>query len=176
MFRFDNCYLTLSSDFTPTVQGVWRNNIVGTAMFAVTRKLKALKPIFRAHRQRKGDLSNNVKLTASFLDTAQTLLAQDRLNPILLHLEFCCRMILRLATKIEQHMLHQRAKLAWMKGGDQCSHIFFCKVARRRASKRVFQIMSSTGKHLLISRMSLTSSFPSIGPCWVATNGHGVLT
>ncbi|KAL0367483.1 UNVERIFIED_CONTAM: hypothetical protein Sradi_3638400 [Sesamum radiatum] len=46
-------YLTLSSDFTATVQGVWRNSIVGTAMFAVTRKLKALKPIFRAHRQRK---------------------------------------------------------------------------------------------------------------------------
>ncbi|KAL0401952.1 UNVERIFIED_CONTAM: hypothetical protein Slati_4225100 [Sesamum latifolium] len=36
-------------------------------------------------------------------------------------------MILRLATKLEQNMLHQRAKLAWMKGGDQCSRIFFPK-------------------------------------------------
>ncbi|KAL0453173.1 UNVERIFIED_CONTAM: hypothetical protein Slati_1295400 [Sesamum latifolium] len=147
MFHFDN-YLTLSSDFTATVQGVWRNNIVGTAMFAVTRKLKALKPIFRAHRQRKGDLSNNVKLAASFLETAQTLLAQDRLNTVFLHLEYCCRLILRLATKLEQHMLQQRAKLAWMKGGDQCSRILFRKVARRRASKRVFQIMNSTGDTL----------------------------
>ncbi|KAL0435130.1 UNVERIFIED_CONTAM: hypothetical protein Sradi_0220900 [Sesamum radiatum] len=69
MFRFDN-YITLSSDFTPSVQGVWRNRIVGTAMFSVTRKLKTLKPIFRAQRQCKGDLSNNVKLAATFLDTA----------------------------------------------------------------------------------------------------------
>ncbi|KAL0439806.1 UNVERIFIED_CONTAM: hypothetical protein Slati_2463600 [Sesamum latifolium] len=49
MFRFDN-YLTLSSNFTPSVQRVWQHHIVGTAMFAVTRKLKALKPIFRAQR------------------------------------------------------------------------------------------------------------------------------
>ncbi|KAL0455368.1 UNVERIFIED_CONTAM: hypothetical protein Slati_0876000 [Sesamum latifolium] len=159
MFRFDN-YLTLSSNFTPSVQRVWRNSIVGTAMFAVTRKLKALKPIFRAHTQRKGDLSNNVKLAASFLDTAQTLLAQDRLNPVLLYLEFSCRMILRLATKLEQHMLHQRAKLAWMKGGDQCSRIFFRKVASRRACKRVFQITSSTGK-TLIDQQDVVNEFVS---------------
>ncbi|KAL0439828.1 UNVERIFIED_CONTAM: LINE-1 retrotransposable element O protein [Sesamum latifolium] len=147
MFRFDN-YLTLSSDFTPSVQSIWQHHIVGTAMFAVTRKLKALKPIFRAQRQKKGDLSNNVKLAASFLDAAQILLARDRCSPLLLQLEFCCKMILRLATKLEQHMLHQRAKIAWMKGGDQCSRIFFRKVARRRSSRSIFQITDSTGQVL----------------------------
>ncbi|KAL0420556.1 UNVERIFIED_CONTAM: hypothetical protein Slati_3078500 [Sesamum latifolium] len=120
-------------------------------MFAVTRKLKALKLVFRALRQKKGDLSNNVKLAASFLDAAQNLLAQDRQNPIFLHLEFCCKMVLQLATKLEQHMLHQRAKLAWMKGRDQYSRIFFRKVAKQRSSKRVFQITDSTGqtKHVI---------------------------
>ncbi|KAL0455455.1 UNVERIFIED_CONTAM: hypothetical protein Slati_0884700 [Sesamum latifolium] len=111
-------------------------------------KLYALKPIFRAQRQKKGDLSTNVRLAATFLDTAQSLLAQDRLCPLLLHLEFCCKLILRLATKLEQHMLQQRAKLAWMKGGDQCSRIFFRKVAKRRASKRIFQIMNTAGQIL----------------------------
>ncbi|KAL0394851.1 UNVERIFIED_CONTAM: hypothetical protein Slati_4451300 [Sesamum latifolium] len=48
-------------------------------------------------------------------------------NPILLHLEFCCRLVLMLATKMEQQMLHQWAKVAWMKGGDQCSRVFFRK-------------------------------------------------
>ncbi|KAL0444964.1 UNVERIFIED_CONTAM: hypothetical protein Slati_2219100 [Sesamum latifolium] len=147
MFRFDN-YLTLSSDFTPSVQRVWQHHIVGTAMFAVTWKLKALKPIFRAQRQKKGDLSTNVRLAATFLDTAQSLLARDRLCLLLLHLEFCCKLILRLATKLEQHMLQQRVKLAWMKGGDQCSRIFFRKVAKRRASKRIFQITNTAGQIL----------------------------
>ncbi|KAL0444661.1 UNVERIFIED_CONTAM: hypothetical protein Slati_2188800 [Sesamum latifolium] len=147
MFHFDN-YLTLSLDFTPSVQRVWQHHIVGTATFAVMRKLKALKPIFRAQRQKKRDLSTNVRLAATFLDTAQTLLARDRLCPLLLHLEFCCKLILRLATKLEQHMLQQRAKLAWMKGGDQCSRIFFRKVAKRRASKRIFQITNTAGQIL----------------------------
>ncbi|KAL0455473.1 UNVERIFIED_CONTAM: hypothetical protein Slati_0886500 [Sesamum latifolium] len=47
IFRFDN-YLASSSHFLPTVQQVWGRSVVGTAMYSVTRKLKALKPVFRA--------------------------------------------------------------------------------------------------------------------------------
>ncbi|KAL0439727.1 UNVERIFIED_CONTAM: hypothetical protein Slati_2455700 [Sesamum latifolium] len=101
---------------------------------------------FRALRQRKGDLSNNVKLAASFLETAQTLLAQDRLNTIFLHLEYCCRLILRLATRATYVVA--TGETCVDERGDQCSRIFFRKVARRRAAKRVFQIMTSTGDTL----------------------------
>ncbi|KAL0309599.1 UNVERIFIED_CONTAM: hypothetical protein Sradi_5902200 [Sesamum radiatum] len=47
MFRFDN-YLATSPDFIPAVQNVWQHHIVGTTMYAVTRKLMALEPVFRA--------------------------------------------------------------------------------------------------------------------------------
>ncbi|KAL0404396.1 UNVERIFIED_CONTAM: hypothetical protein Sradi_2080400 [Sesamum radiatum] len=127
-------------------------------MFAITRKLKALKPIFRGQRQKRGNLSNNVKLAATFLDSAQALLARDRQCSILLHLEFCCKLILRLATRLEQNMLHQRAKIAWMKGGDQCSRIFFRKVAKRRASNRVFQITDAGGR-VLTEREDVITEF-----------------
>ncbi|KAL0302796.1 UNVERIFIED_CONTAM: hypothetical protein Sangu_3077600 [Sesamum angustifolium] len=50
------------------------------------------------------------------------------------------------ATKLEQVMLQQRAKIQWLKGGDQCSRIFFRKVAMRRASKKVFQIANEAGR------------------------------
>ncbi|KAL0409567.1 UNVERIFIED_CONTAM: hypothetical protein Sradi_1891100 [Sesamum radiatum] len=52
MFRFDN-YLAHSTEFIPSVRRIWQHRIVGTTMFAVTRKLKALKPVFRAQRQKK---------------------------------------------------------------------------------------------------------------------------
>ncbi|KAK4384175.1 putative ribonuclease H protein [Sesamum angolense] len=86
MFRFDN-YLTVSSEFTPLVQNVWRHTIAGTSMYAVTRKLRALKPVFRTLRKKKGDLSLNVKLAAEFLGKVQQLLQIDRHNTLLIRLE-----------------------------------------------------------------------------------------
>ncbi|KAL0293247.1 UNVERIFIED_CONTAM: hypothetical protein Scaly_3145000 [Sesamum calycinum] len=147
MFRFDN-YLTMSSDFTPSVQNIWRHRIEGTAMYAVTRKLRALKPVFRSLRQKKGDLSLNVKLAAEFLGKVQQLLEGDRHNTLLIRLEKCCKLVFFRATKLEQNMLQQRAKIQWLKGGDQCSRIFFRKVAMRRAAKRVFQITNEAGRIL----------------------------
>ncbi|KAL0405880.1 UNVERIFIED_CONTAM: hypothetical protein Slati_3901900 [Sesamum latifolium] len=73
-FHFDN-YLTASPDFIPTVHNIWRHHhVVGTALYSVTQKLKALKPKFRQQRKKKGDLSPNVKLAKEYLDIAQDLL------------------------------------------------------------------------------------------------------
>ncbi|XP_020547112.1 uncharacterized protein LOC110011404 [Sesamum indicum] len=49
------------------------------------------------------------------------------------------------AVKIEQIMLQQRAKMQWMKGGDQCSRVFFRKIAQRRAGRRILQINDENG-------------------------------
>ncbi|KAL0298172.1 UNVERIFIED_CONTAM: hypothetical protein Sangu_3156800 [Sesamum angustifolium] len=127
-------------------------------MYSVTRKLKALKPIFRQQRKQKGDLAANVKLAGEFLETSQQLLREDRLNPLLLQLEHCCRLVFLKAVKIEQVMLQQRAKLQWMKGGDQCSRVFFHKVAIRRANKRIFQISDEEG-HTHVDPIDISTTF-----------------
>ncbi|KAL2246374.1 UNVERIFIED_CONTAM: hypothetical protein Sindi_2905600 [Sesamum indicum] len=119
MFRFDN-YHTLSPEFIPSVQQVWQHNIIGVPMYVVTRKPKALKPVFREQRRNKGDLSHNVQLAKGFLEMAQLLVSSNRQDELLLQLEHCCRFIL--------------AK--WMKGGDQCSWVFFRKIAQRREQRR----------------------------------------
>ncbi|KAL2251900.1 UNVERIFIED_CONTAM: hypothetical protein Sindi_2312300 [Sesamum indicum] len=79
MFRFDN-YLTLSPEFTLSVQQIWQHNIIGVPMYVVTRKLKALKSVFREQRRKKGDLSHNVPLAKVFLEMAQLLVQTDRRN------------------------------------------------------------------------------------------------
>ncbi|KAL2224854.1 UNVERIFIED_CONTAM: hypothetical protein Sindi_2939200 [Sesamum indicum] len=144
MFRFDN-YLTLSPEFIPSVQNIWQNTIVGVPMFAVTHKLKALKPVFREQRRKKGDLTLNVQLAKGFLDEAQQLVSSDRQNEAFLLLEHCCRLVYAKAAKLEQIMLQQRAKMQWMKGGDQCSRIFFRKIAKRRVARRILQINDDNG-------------------------------
>ncbi|KAL0320489.1 UNVERIFIED_CONTAM: hypothetical protein Sradi_5310400 [Sesamum radiatum] len=119
LFRFDN-FLARSPEFIPSVRNIWRHSIVGTSMYAVTRKLKALKAVFRAQRKKKRDLALNVKLAAEFLSIAQCTLHLDRHNSLLLCLEACCRLIFLRATKLEQCMLQQHAKIQWLLGGDQC--------------------------------------------------------
>ncbi|KAL2250235.1 UNVERIFIED_CONTAM: hypothetical protein Sindi_2497200 [Sesamum indicum] len=65
MFRLDN-YLAHSPDFIPNVQNIWHHEVVGIPMYAVTRKLKALKLVLRLQRRNKGDLTLNVQLAKSF--------------------------------------------------------------------------------------------------------------
>ncbi|KAK4384190.1 hypothetical protein Sango_3082900, partial [Sesamum angolense] len=144
LFRFDN-YLALSPGFLASVQSIWRHPVIGTPMYSVTRKLKALKSVFWKQRSSKGDLAMNVKLAAGFLEVAQNILQFDRHNSLLLLLEHCCRLVYLKASKLEQVMLRQRAKLQWLKGGDQCSKVFFRRVATRRANKRIFQISDDDG-------------------------------
>ncbi|KAL2226576.1 UNVERIFIED_CONTAM: putative mitochondrial protein [Sesamum indicum] len=144
MFRFDN-YPTLSPDFIPSVQNIWQHEVIGVPMYAVTHKLKALKPVFRQQRRNKGDLSHNVQLAKGFLEEAQNLVSSDRQNELFLYLEHCCRLVYAKAVKIEQIMLQQRAKMQWMKGGDQCSRVFFRKIAQRRAARRILQINDENG-------------------------------
>ena len=110
MFCFDN-YLARSPDFIPIVQNIWHHEIVGVPMYAVTRKLKVLKPVFRLQRRNKGDLTLNVQLAKGFLDEAQHLVSSDRQNELYLLLEHCCRLVYAKAAKLEQIMLQQRAKM-----------------------------------------------------------------
>ncbi|KAK4382247.1 hypothetical protein Sango_2890500 [Sesamum angolense] len=138
-----HCLNARTSDHSPLVI---RGDIVSHTV--ITRKLRALKPVFRTLRKKKGNLSMNVKLAAEFLGTVQQLLQTDRHNTLSIRLEKCCKMVFFRATKLEQVMLQQRAKIQWLMSGDQCSRIFFRKVAMRRASKKVFQIANEAGRTL----------------------------
>ncbi|KAL0305175.1 UNVERIFIED_CONTAM: hypothetical protein Scaly_2993900 [Sesamum calycinum] len=63
------CLNARTSDHSPLViRGDPVSHTVSTNMYAVTRKLRALKPVFRTLRKKKGDLSLNVKLAAEFLE------------------------------------------------------------------------------------------------------------
>ncbi|XP_011101232.1 uncharacterized protein LOC105179328 [Sesamum indicum] len=70
---FYQCLTPRTSDHSPMVV-----NGDNQQRFGVTRKLKALKPIFREQRRNKGDLSHNVELARGFLEQAQVLVSSNR--------------------------------------------------------------------------------------------------
>ncbi|KAL0293519.1 UNVERIFIED_CONTAM: hypothetical protein Sangu_3236200 [Sesamum angustifolium] len=81
------------------------------------------------HPQKLQEITWEIYLTtynraALFLQKAQQLLQEFKHESILLQLEKCCRMIYCKATQMELNMLKQRAKLAWLKGGDNCFQDF----------------------------------------------------
>ncbi|KAL0289202.1 UNVERIFIED_CONTAM: Retrovirus-related Pol polyprotein from type-2 retrotransposable element R2DM [Sesamum radiatum] len=143
-FRFAN-FLAKQPGFLSSVWSIWRHNIHGTQMFGVVNKLKSLKPIFRAQRKVKGDLSKNVQQAKVFLDKAQVLFDVYK-EGLLLQLVKMCQVLYCVSVKQERSMLQQRAKLNWLKDGDQCTKVFFRKINTRRARQHIHQIMDSTGE------------------------------
>ncbi|KAL2235459.1 UNVERIFIED_CONTAM: hypothetical protein Sindi_1278100, partial [Sesamum indicum] len=129
-----HCLLPRTSDHSPLVLHGDRQSQTG-----------ALKPVFRERRRKKGDLTLNVQLAKGFLDETQQLVSSDRQNEAFLQLEHCCRLVYAKTEKLEQIMLQQLAKMQWMKGGDQCSRIFFRKIAQKRVARRILQINDDNG-------------------------------
>ncbi|KAL0346003.1 UNVERIFIED_CONTAM: Retrovirus-related Pol polyprotein from type-2 retrotransposable element R2DM [Sesamum radiatum] len=63
-------------------------------------------------------------------------------------MEHCCHLVFLKVTKLEHIMLQQRAKTQWLKGETNVP-VFFSKVATRRASKRIYQILNEEGRTYL---------------------------
>ncbi|KAK4381249.1 Transposon TX1 uncharacterized protein [Sesamum angolense] len=119
MFCFDN-YLAHLPGFLNSVEEIWRHRIVGTTMYETVCKLKLLKALFRQQKRLKGNLTDNVRQAKNFLDKAQALFTTYK-EDIFLDLVKSCRRVYSVAVKLEISMLHQRAKLRWLKHGDQSS-------------------------------------------------------
>ncbi|KAL0289987.1 UNVERIFIED_CONTAM: Retrovirus-related Pol polyprotein from type-2 retrotransposable element R2DM [Sesamum radiatum] len=101
----------------------------------------------KGQKKKMGELSVNVCQARVLLDKAQALFEVFR-EDILNELVQWCRRIYCKAVELEASMLRQRAKLSWLKYGDQCTSIFFKKINARRAAQRVFQIYNSAGEML----------------------------
>ncbi|KAL0300098.1 UNVERIFIED_CONTAM: hypothetical protein Sangu_3139300 [Sesamum angustifolium] len=157
-FRFDN-YLTHLPGFLRSVEDIWKHRIAGTAMYETVCKLKLLKAVFRSQKRMKGNLTENVTKAKSFLDKAQALLNTYN-EDIFLNLVKCCRRVFSVAVNLEITMLKQRAKLRWMKHGDQSSKVFFRKINASRVKQRVFQI-KTVGGNLLTAQQDVTQEFIS---------------
>ncbi|KAL0287714.1 UNVERIFIED_CONTAM: hypothetical protein Sradi_7118400 [Sesamum radiatum] len=106
-----------------------------------------------------GNLTENVTKAKSFLDKAQALFTTYK-EDIFLNLVKCCRRVFSVAVNLEIIMLKQRAKMRWIKHGDQNSKVFFRKINASRVKQRVFQIKTAGG-NLLTDQQDVKQEFIS---------------
>ncbi|KAL0292014.1 UNVERIFIED_CONTAM: hypothetical protein Sangu_3258000 [Sesamum angustifolium] len=117
------------------------------AIFRFDNFLTRIPAEFRKQKKLKGNLTTNVMKAKAFLDKAQALFTNSR-EDIYLNLVKCCRRVYSVAVKLEISMLQQRAKLRWLKHGDQNSKVFFRKINASRVKQRVYQIKREGGELL----------------------------
>ncbi|KAL0282278.1 UNVERIFIED_CONTAM: hypothetical protein Sradi_7266200, partial [Sesamum radiatum] len=143
----NGAWLDVWPGFLGSVENIWKHHIPGTAMYEIVCKLKLLKAEFRRQKKQTGELTVNVRKAKDFLDKAQTLFTTYK-EDIFLNLVKCCRRVYSAAVKLEISMLQQRAKLRWLKYGDQNSKVFFRKINSTRVKQRVFQLTKVSGETL----------------------------
>ncbi|CAL9217454.1 unnamed protein product [Arabidopsis halleri] len=147
-FKFYN-YLLQSENFLPLVCNNWFSfNVVGSAMFRCSKKLKLLKKVIRGFS--KENVSGIEKRVSEAHD--KLLLLQNRLmrNPTVANaeeeLEAQRKWIL--LAKAEESFFCQRSSIAWMKDGDSNTAYFHRLAGTRKALNHIHFIQEDNGPRI----------------------------
>ncbi|KAL0283468.1 UNVERIFIED_CONTAM: hypothetical protein Sangu_2888100 [Sesamum angustifolium] len=155
---------------TPRLYSLERTELLKTLFSDSIITLPTFQAEFRSQKKRTGELSMNVRKAKDFLDKAQTLFSTYK-EDIYLTLVKCCRRVYAVAVKLEISMLQQRAKLRWLKDGDQNSKVFFRKINLTRAKQRVFQITQASGE-TLTNQHEVIQEFISYFQTLIGSSNH----
>ncbi|KAG8369946.1 hypothetical protein BUALT_Bualt14G0066100 [Buddleja alternifolia] len=69
-------------------------------------------------------------------------------DELLQDLEMFCRKLFAKAVKLERISLAQRARINWLRDGDQCTAFFFKKLTVRRVMSKIYRIEDSNATEL----------------------------
>lgn len=97
-------------------------------------------------------MAQSVQETSQFFVTIQDLLQEYPHDTLLQELEKFCRQLHTQAVAQEQDMLRQRAKMSWHKDGNQCTRVFFKKVAVKRVKQKIHQLQAEGGSMLVTTQ------------------------
>ncbi|GJT74636.1 RNA-directed DNA polymerase, eukaryota, reverse transcriptase zinc-binding domain protein [Tanacetum coccineum] len=135
-FRFAN-YIADKNDFLETVKGVWDKDIKGCYMYKVVQKLKQLKRPLNRLNWRNGNIIVKAEMLKAKLKTAQSILDGDphnmekRMDAIHLLNEYTS------VANDELKLLHQKARIQWLKEGDKNTAYFHRILKTRKHNGRL---------------------------------------
>ncbi|XP_062104006.1 uncharacterized protein LOC133815150 [Humulus lupulus] len=128
------------------VTKTWQQQVKGTKMYQLVTNLKSLKSIFKEINQLGfSDLHSAVIKAREHLDICQDAMHSDPMNQAMQQQELEARNSYAKVHNAYHSFLQQKAKLAWVKDGDDNSALFHRSIRERRAQNRVLSITNANG-------------------------------
>ncbi|XP_074315296.1 uncharacterized protein LOC141651483 [Silene latifolia] len=145
-FKYFNMWSS-APGYKEIVQTGWDQVYHGSPMFCVVKKLKALKyGMKQLNREQFGDIENLTHVVEISLGKIQEMLVLDPMNPEICQSEKDCAKELGELRQARDQFLRQKAKMEWLKLGDDNTAFFYASIKSRRAKNRVFQVKDMTGQ------------------------------
>ncbi|GMH21350.1 hypothetical protein Nepgr_023192 [Nepenthes gracilis] len=140
-FRFNN-FLTKSPKFLSLVTDAWMDDINGSPMFRLVSRLKNVKKSLKMLNVHEGDVHEEVTRARERLDAIQNH-TPSNLGSLLE--ERSCRDPYHAALAMEADLMKQKAKIRWLKEGDQCNKFFFKTVNGNNNKNRIISLLGQGG-------------------------------
>ena len=136
-FRFFNCWAD-HEQFKDIVKKVWSRDVRGSAMFRLVSKLKALKGELKVLNIKEfWNISERVKVARKELYDVQNKVFIDQDNEALIDEEYAKSAKFQRLLKAEESLAKQKAKVHWLREGDQNTNFFFKTINGRRNRNRI---------------------------------------
>ncbi|GJS29411.1 hypothetical protein Tco_0490031 [Tanacetum coccineum] len=141
-FKFYNI-LVQHDRFAEIVLNGWTENVSGFWMFKIVKRLKALKNPLRKLLYDQGNIHDNVVKLRHDLDVAQTALDSDPNNIVLREEEASYLHAYTDALLLEEKFLSQKAKIEWLKLGDE-NTAYFHQVVKGQAFRNIIDCITNS--------------------------------
>ncbi|XP_048494362.1 uncharacterized protein LOC125494693 [Beta vulgaris subsp. vulgaris] len=138
---------SLASSFSQLIQEGWNQDVQGTPMYKVVKKIKEVKlRLKKLNQEGFSDIESQDIKAARYLQECQEQLKENPGDKALSEAERKASVEYR--SKHQQYMsfLAQKAKLAWCKDGDENSSLFHNAIKARRLQNTVYAINNSRGE------------------------------
>ncbi|GJY93607.1 hypothetical protein Tco_0509389 [Tanacetum coccineum] len=168
-FRFMN-FLADKKEFISVVKENWNVDIEVFAMFRLAKRLKFMKKHMRDLNRKNGDVFDKVKFLRTKLGRVQGCLDKDPSNTSLKEEEMIYAYAFKEVALVEEKLLQQKTKIAWLKDGDFNSSYFHKVVKGRMSRSRIEVIYDDSGN--LCHGDDIANIFVSHFSSFLSTQDH----
>ncbi|XP_048493649.1 uncharacterized protein LOC125494123 [Beta vulgaris subsp. vulgaris] len=145
-FKYFHMWST-AEDFAMRVRKTWSTQITGCAMYRVVKKMKLVKESLKELNNSGFDQIQAQEIRAlKELKVIQTALHQDPRNDNLIIGEKRAASTYRKLAERHHSFLKQKARLEWMRCGDENTRVFHQAIKARRLQNTVYGITDSNGR------------------------------